>query len=50
MTAQDKPVSKPSSDEYRTNWEAIFGKKDEPMDAYDQLEYLERKQDYAGSE
>lgn len=27
MTAQERPVSKPSSDAYRDNWEKIFGKK-----------------------
>jgi len=27
MTAQERPVSKPSSEAYRDNWEKIFGKK-----------------------
>ena len=27
-TAQDRPVSKPATDTYRDNWEAIFGNKE----------------------
>ena len=27
-TAQDRPISKPATDAYRDNWEAIFEKKE----------------------
>ena len=28
MSAKDKPISKPATDKYRDNWDAIFSKKE----------------------